>query len=217
MTDQPEDNQSAEREAPIREAHQKGDFSASASAAVGIYGPEVLGFLIAILKDEAVGSDVFSQFCEDLWTGLPNFRWECTFRTWAYTLARNAARRYLRSPHLKRNTQLSRDALAEVADKVRTSTISYLRSEVKQGVQRLRESLDEEDQALLILRVDRNLPWNDVARIMLDEDEGGGEGAAANAPPAAIARKAAALRKRFERVKDHLRELAKQQGLLEDG
>lgn len=204
-----------EREAPIRDAHRRGDFNASATAALEIYGPEVLGFLIAILKDEAVGSDVFSQFCEDLWTGLPSFRWECTFRTWAYTLARNAARRHLRSPHLKRNTQLSRDALAEVADKVRTSTISYLRSEVKQGVQRLRESLDEEDQALLILRVDRNLPWNDVARIMLDEGEG--EGASDTASPAAIARKAAALRKRFERVKDHLRELAKQQGLLQEG
>jgi len=215
VTDQPEDIQSVEREAPIRDAHRRSDFSASATAALEVYGPEVLGFLIAILKDEAVGSDVFSQFCEDLWTGLPSFRWECTFRTWAYTLARNAARRYLRSPHLKRNTQLSRDALAEVADKVRTSTISYLRSEVKQGVQRLRESLDEEDQALLILRVDRNLPWNDVARIMLNEGEG--EGASDAASPAAIARKAAALRKRFERVKDHLRELAKQQGLLQEG
>ena len=199
------------REAPIREAHRQGDFSASAARAVETYGPEVLGFLVAVLRDEAVGSEVFSQFCEDLWTGLPRFRWECTFRTWAYTLARNAARRHLRSPHLRRNAALSQEALAEVADRVRTSTVSYLRSEVKQGVQRLRESLDEEDQALLILRVDRNLPWNDVARIMLDE--GGG----ASATGSAIARKAAALRKRFERVKDHLRALARAQGLLEDG
>jgi RNA polymerase sigma-70 factor (ECF subfamily) len=217
VAENPEDAQGPspepEKEAPIRDAHRRGDFSSSATAAIELYGPEVLGFLIAILKDEAVGSDVFSQYCEDLWTGLPTFRWECTFRTWAYTLARNAARRHLRSPHLKRNTRLSRDALAEVADKVRTSTISYLRSEVKQGVQRLREALDEEDQALLILRVDRNLPWNDVARIMLDEaDHEGGSASAA-----VIARKAAALRKRFERVKDHLKDLARQQGLLEDG
>jgi len=200
------------REGPIREAHRQGDFSTSAARAVELYGPEVLGFLIAVLRDEAVGSEVFSQFCEDLWTGLPRFRWECTFRTWAYTLARTAVRRHLRSPHLRKNTPLSQSALAEMADRVRTSTVSYLRSEVKQGVQRLRESLDPEDQALLILRVDRNLPWNDVARIMLDEGDGGGVPSGA-----AIARKAAALRKRFERVKDHLRALARAQGLLEDG
>jgi RNA polymerase sigma-70 factor (ECF subfamily) len=179
----------------------------AATAAVEGYGPEILGFLVAILKDEPAASDVFSQFCEDLWNGLPNFRWQSTFRTWAYTLARHAAQRYLRAPHRRRNMPLSQQALAEVEQKVRTSTLSYLRTEVKEGVARLRESLDREDQALLILRVDRGLAWNDIAEIMLDE-----------APSReGIARKAAALRKRFERVKDHLKELAREQGLLEEG
>lgn len=194
-------------ETAIRGHHQRGDMGQAATAAVEGYGPEILGFLVAILKDEPAASDVFSQFCEDLWNGLPNFRWQSTFRTWAYTLARHAAQRYLRAPHRRRNMPLSQQALAEVEQKVRTSTLSYLRTEVKEGVARLRESLDREDQALLILRVDRGLAWNDIAEIMLDE-----------APSReGIARKAAALRKRFERVKDHLKELAREQGLLEEG
>src|SRR5262245_10828338 len=101
----PRGNPLAVSEAAIQDAHRRGDLPAAATAALELYGSEVLGFLIAILKDEAVGSDVFSQFCEDLWTGLPNFRWECTFRTWAYTVARNASRRHLRSPHHRRNTE----------------------------------------------------------------------------------------------------------------
>lgn len=208
-TNQPEGSpppQPSKLEIAIRGHHQSGDMSQAATAAIEGYGPEILGFLVAILKDEPAASDVFSQFCEDLWNGLPNFRWQSTFRTWAYTLARHAAQRYLRAPHRRRNLPLSQQALAEVEQKVRTSTLSYLRTEVKEGVARLRESLDPEDQALLILRVDRGLAWNEIAEIMLDEAPSGD----------GIARKAAALRKRFERVKDRLKELAKKQGLLEE-
>jgi RNA polymerase sigma-70 factor (ECF subfamily) len=201
-------------EADIQTAHKAGDLSKAATVAIDVYGSEVLGFLVAMMKEEAIASEVFSQFCEDLWTGLPTFRWECSFRTWAYALARNASRRYLRSPHVRKNTALSSDGLGEIAAKVRTNTASYLRSEIKSGVQRLRESLDPEDQMLLILRVDRDLSWTDVARIMLTEGEA--EGAPEVASDAAVGRKAAALRKRFERVKEELKRLAQTQGLLED-
>jgi RNA polymerase sigma-70 factor, ECF subfamily len=194
-------------ETDIHAHHRAGDMQKAASAAVEGYGPEILGFLVAILKDDTAASDVFSQFCEDLWNGLPEFRWQATFRTWAYTLARHAAQRYLRSPFRRRNMPLSQQALAEVEQRVRTSTLSYLRTEVKEGVARLRESLEPEDQALLILRIDRGLAWNEVAEILLDESPSRD----------AITRKAAALRKRFERVKDQLKTMAKKQGLLEEG
>ena len=62
----------------------------------------------------------------------------------------------------------------------------------------IRAELPEEEQTLLVLRVDRNLAWRDIACVLLGE--------AADADE--IQRKAATLRKQFERVKERLRELA---------
>jgi RNA polymerase sigma-70 factor (ECF subfamily) len=65
---------------------------------------------------------------------------------------------------------------------------------------RLRESLDPEEQTLLILRVDKGMAWEDVAEVLRADGE-----------PVAPA----ALRKRFERLKEKLGRLAREQGLIE--
>jgi RNA polymerase sigma-70 factor (ECF subfamily) len=69
-----------------------------------------------------------------------------------------------------------------------------MRTDVKQGVAKLRERLDPDDQTLLILRVDRDLSWREVADVM-----GLGE---------------PALRKRFERIKTRLREMAREEKIV---
>jgi RNA polymerase sigma-70 factor (ECF subfamily) len=140
---------------------------------------------------------VFSQFGEDLWTGLPGFRRASSFRTWAYTLAHHAAHRYRRDPLRKRGVALSEcpDVL-EMEERVRTTTLVHLRSEVKDRVRRLREKLEPDDQTLLVLRVDREMAWDEIAEILFagtDERE--------------RVKNAASLRKRFERIKDRLRAL----------
>lgn len=195
-------------ERDIRALSEQGEWKQAATVAIEGYGPELLGFVMALLRNETAASDVFSQVCEDLWSGLQGFRWQSSFRTWAYTITRHAAHRYLRSPHLRRNQPLADDEISKIADQVRSSTMNYLRSEVKEKVALIREQLDPDDQTLLILRVDRNLSWNEVAQVMLGEDEAHG--------PDAISRKSAALRKRFERLKDELRRLAKEHQLLEE-
>jgi hypothetical protein len=50
------------------------------------------------------------------------------------------------------------------------------------------------------------LPWDEVVEVMAGED--------GPIPSADRSRRAAALRKRFERVKEQLKQLAKDQGLL---
>lgn len=205
---QPEPTAQQRLEARVREHTDAGRYREGATVAIEGYGPELLGFVMAILRDETAASDVFSQLCEDLWSGLEGFRWQSTLRTWAYTIARHATQRYLRSPHLRRNRPLADEEISKIADRVRSSTINYLRSEVKEKVQQIRDTLDPDDQTLLILRVDRNLAWNEVAEIMLGEDEPHSSDA--------ISRKSAALRKRFERLKEDLKRLAKEHQLLED-
>jgi RNA polymerase sigma-70 factor (ECF subfamily) len=77
----------------------------------------------------------------------------------------------------------------------------YLRSEAKRRLEDLRAALDEEDRTLLILRVDRRMHWRDIAQVMADGVVDEGE----------LVRTAAKLRKRFERIKERLREYMREQ------
>lgn len=189
-------------EAEIRDRLAKGERDAAITVAIRGYGPELLGFLVATSRSDDVAAEIFSQLCEDLWTGILSFRGESSFRTWAYVLARHATYRHKRDPYRRRAVPLSaHSALSRLEAEVRKSTATHQRSEVRQAVARLRQELDPDDQALLVLRIDRRLPWDDVARVFA------GPGAAADD----LKRQAAALRKRFERLKASLRERARKE------
>ncbi len=202
------EEQRAALEAQIRGHCDAERWGAAATAAVKGYGPEVLGYLSAMSRSETDAAEVFSIFCEDLWKGLPNFRWESSFRTWAYTLARHALYRLSRDPHRRRERNMALSQSPEVfqiVQQVRTTTMIHLRTETKNKFTALRDQLEPDDRTLLILRVDRKLSWNEISRIMAEEEE-----------PTAdqIKRGAATLRKRFERAKERLRKLAAQQQLI---
>lgn len=176
----------------------------AATRIVETYGPELFGFLTHMLGNEGDAGEVFSQTAEDLWKGLGTFGFRCSTRTWLYVLGRHAASRYRRSPWHRRGTESRIQSLVDVA---RSRTKPWLRTEVKDKLGALRESLAEEDRALLVLRVDRDLPWEDVARIMLDGED----------PDAKrVARETDRLRKRFQLLKDELRRRASEAGLLDD-
>jgi len=164
-----------------------------------------MGFLMSMTRNETTASEVFSDFCEDMWRGLPSFRGEASFRTWAYTLARHAVYRRQRDPYRKRQVALSDHPDLEALEaRVRTTTLQHLKSEVREAVTRLREQLSPDDQALLVLRVDRNMSFQEVAVILsgapLEESE--------------RKKRAASLRKRLERLKQKLRAMAEAEGLL---
>ncbi len=140
---------SAEVEQRIRECVQQGDSEQAVTLGIRTYGPEIVGFLVATERDATIGAEVFSQFCEDLWRGIGTFRGDSSFRTWAYTLARHAGHRYHRDPYRRRGVALAQHPeLADLADKVRSSTLTHLKSEVRDAVSRLRDKLEPDEQAL---------------------------------------------------------------------
>lgn len=182
-------------EAAIRAPWEAGDFDAAMSRAVERYGDELFGFLVGLSGDRDRAGDVFSAMCERAWRALPRFRWESTVRVWMYTIARNEFRRAATSPRQHVPLSMAR-SVDEAVAKVRTGTAPHLRTDVKSEFARIREALDPEDHMLLGLRLDRGLPWNEIAQIM--GSEGGAD----------LTREAAALRKRYERLKVRLKELA---------
>lgn len=174
------------------------------------YGPEVLGYLIAVADRETDATEAFSLFCERVWRGLPTFRWEASFRTWAYVIARNELRRHLAGERRRgaRERPLAEvPAVEQVVDHVRSQTAAFLRTAVKDKFSALRSELSQLDRDVLVLRVDRGLSWNEVVEILSESTASDGS-----------ALTSAGLRKRLERVKKQLRTRAIEQGLLdEDG
>jgi RNA polymerase sigma-70 factor, ECF subfamily len=191
-------------EQEIRRAWEAGDYSAAATLAIERYGPEIFGVLAARLRSDADAADVFSLFAEFLWRGLPGFQWRSTLRAWAYRIARNAIARWAMASARKAARNLPMDGeLAEAVVRVRSSTLVHLKTEVKSEVRRLREELSEPDQMLLILRVDKDLEWAEVATALADDD----------LPADELKREAARLRKRFQVVTEKLRDLARERGI----
>jgi RNA polymerase sigma-70 factor (ECF subfamily) len=181
----------------------EGDHRRAATLAVRGFGPEILGFLHALHRDEDEAADVFSQFCEDLWRGLPRFERRASFRTWLYVLARHASSRQHRGQkRAGRREQRFGDCpeLEQVEQRLRTTTLSFLRSQARTRLTELRDALPVDDRALLILRVDRDLDWNELVRVFHEGEE---------LSPAMVTRESARLRKRYQLVKDRLRELVR--------
>jgi RNA polymerase sigma factor (sigma-70 family) len=186
------------------------DYKTTATIVLEAYGAEIYSFILAQFhgnRDQA--DDVFAGFREDFWRGLPKFQWRCSIRAWGYRLARNAGSRFRRAPQNRRarHVRLSEVSfLDELTERARTTTMPHLRSEVKDEFQRLREQLSEEERDLLVLRVDRDLAWRDVAYAMLPAGE--------PADDDRIRKLEGTLRQRFVDVKRRLKLFAKEAGIL---
>lgn len=193
----------------IRAAVEVGDHDQAATLAIELYGHEIFSFIGSQLREPHASGDAFSDFSELFWRTLPTFEWRCSLRTWMYLLARRALSRERRDAR-KRNrheTALSdAERLPQVVAQARTATALHLRTATKDRFQDLRAELSEEDQMVLVLRVDRGLSWAELAEVMLASDK---------PTSSQLATEAARLRKRFQLAKAQLRKRAEETGLVE--
>jgi RNA polymerase sigma-70 factor (ECF subfamily) len=201
---------SGDVENSVRSACVAGDVTGATTLALRAYGAEILGLLVATHHDRGIADEAFSLFAERFWKTLGDFEWKCSLRTWMYRLARNALidlQRQSNARYRKRIIPISEaDAIEELAVRIRTETYSALRSEKRSAFEELRAQLPEDDRLLLMLRVQRNLPWAEIARIFTASEE--------PEQKAVMDQESARLRKRFQLVKERLRKLAREAGLL---
>jgi RNA polymerase sigma-70 factor (ECF subfamily) len=172
---------------------------AAATAVIRSLGPQVLRYLRSLLRHEDAAAEAFSQWAENVWKGLSAFRGEGTVRGWCFRLAYNAALNLQNEAWRRRGERLATSAASQLADDLRTRTAVRVERQ-RQALDVLRESLSVEERSLLTLRIDQELPWADIAQAL-----------AAEGHPA----DPAALMKRFERLKERLARMAKEQGLLD--
>lgn len=182
----------------VQERLQARDLHGAATVAIRELGPAVARYLRGMLRSDADAADAFSDWAESLWAGIGTFEGRSSFRAWAFRLAFNSALDLSGRAHRARERRLATAEASALADEVRTTVFTYERR--RQRLDALRAELPADDQTLLFLRVDQQLPWDDVAGVLSTQ--------AAPVDPATV-------RKRFERLKEKLRKLADERGLLE--
>ena len=185
-------------DAALRALIAGGDLDRATADTLRTYGPELIGWLCSMLPGEADAHEAFSWMSEQLWKSLPRWEGRCSMRTWCYMLARHATVRIRTQSHQQREVLVS--AVPSIAHAVTHvwNTSRANAGRVQDVYAEIRNTLDDDEQTLLVLRVDRSLAWRDIAIVLLGEGASGDD----------IATKAASLRKQFERVKERLRTLA---------
>ncbi len=175
-----------------------GDPRAAATAVIETHGPAVLSYLRAVLRDDDLAADAFSLFAEWAWTAIAKFRGASSVRTWAFGIAWNASRRVRDDAWQRRRKRFRPGEASRLAADIVTQSVLRRETEADE-LDDLRKMLPIEDQNLLVLRLEQKLEWDDIAEVL------SAEGAAVTA---------SALRKRYERLKERIAQLARERGLV---
>jgi RNA polymerase sigma-70 factor (ECF subfamily) len=175
------------------------DYRAAATLLLTELGPDVLRVTFSRLRDETGAAEVFSEFAENVWKGLPSFEFRCSVRAWAFAVARNATHRYLARDERRRRASVPLSQLPELAvrvEAVRASTLDHLRTTRRDRVSELRSQLGEEDQLILTLHIDQRMSFPEIAYVTLGDT---------SAPEARVRTETDRVRKRFQLIKARLR------------
>lgn len=186
-------------ESEIRNAWDAGDFDGAMTRAFERYANELFGFLRGLSRDEAQADEAFSAMCERIWRGLPKFRWDSSFRVWAYRIARNEFLRTTRDVSRARKAiPISQiPSVSRIVAQVRSTTPVHQRADVHDRFAAARAQLEPDDLVLLGMRIEHQMPWDQIALVLAGDDE------------KPTTSEVAALRKRFERLKTKLRDIVR--------
>ncbi len=182
----------------IRDLVAGGDLRAAATAVIATHGPAMLSYLRAVLRDEDLAGDAFSVFAEAVWSAVGRFEGKSAVRTWAFGVAWHASQRVRNEAWQRHRERFRTGQASRLAADIRTQSAIRRDREADQLAE-LRKELTADDQNLLVLRLEHGLDWGEIAEVLSEEGE-----------PVT----AAALRKRFERLKERIAQLARERGLV---
>jgi RNA polymerase sigma-70 factor (ECF subfamily) len=181
-------------DAEVRDLVTSGRMREAGEVLLSRLSPELRSFLHLLLGNVALADEAHSGTCERLWRGLDAFRWECPLRSWSYIVARREANR-CRMRHARASAHETTLSKADQVAASRTSGTGKVSTGSADRIESMRASLSDEDRDLVVLRVERELAWKEIAAAFLEDDEANAE---------TIAREAARLRQRFHGIRVRL-------------
>ncbi len=184
-------------EEQIRELHAEGAFDRATAIAIKRYGSELQGWLANSVRDDTAAREIYSACLEQFWKALPQFRFEASIRTLLYRIARNATYRYFCGRQREDWVFDSQLVVRPVHD--RSETRPWFRTDVKNKLRDICERLTIKQRMVLTLRVEKQMSWTDIARVMNPGE--------AWITDETLRRESAALRQQFRRLKQELRKL----------
>jgi RNA polymerase sigma factor (sigma-70 family) len=167
------------------------------------FGDEIRAYLRARTSNRNSMEEVFAVFSEDVWKGLPRYRFQGQLRSWIYVLARNALARHIRGKQRWRSRHQAAE-LDELPLELRSSLPTQLASRAQ--LEPLLSQLTAADRSLLEQRLVEALPWREIALNFAQETGKTSE--------AELERESARLRKRLQLLLQALRARAADGGEL---
>lgn len=173
------------------------------SSPPGGHGDRIFGVLCRLARNGADADDAFGDFYLDVIKGIHTLRLDSNLGAWLYTVALNALRRRKKRDPRQHETADE----AKLRDVARKSTTTWRKEQEqrKEQLSDLLDELEEEDRAIVLLYSEGSLSWIAVAGIVSDPE--------GLLDEKALKKEAARLKKRYERAKEKLHELAKKRGL----
>ncbi|HEY0255258.1 MAG TPA: sigma-70 family RNA polymerase sigma factor, partial [Kofleriaceae bacterium] len=163
---------SDELDAKVRAYVARGQADRATEKILREYGDELARYLRSQVASEADAQEAFSRMSEELWKSLARFDGRCSVRTWCYMLARHSAI-YIRTlPRHQREQLVSSVPSVQQAATEMFSNSLVERAHEQEVYTEAKEALEPDDRTLLVLRIDRNLSWREIAVVLLGEDAG---------------------------------------------
>jgi len=132
---------------------------------VRLYGDEMFRFCVHTLANPADGEELAQEVLTAACRSLPRFRGRSTLRTWLYRVARNKLTDFYQRQGRGPRKTLPYETV-ELADSDPDAEAEMVLVQRRQRLARALSSLGPEDRQVLSLRVDQELPYAEIARIL---------------------------------------------------
>jgi RNA polymerase sigma-70 factor, ECF subfamily len=172
-------------ESEVRAHLEGGSVGGASRLCLEAYGAELFGLLLGVLEDAAVARRIYADVASQIASEIGDFHWRCSLRSWTYSLAHRKL--------ADRRRHLSGAGDDREGDSVRVPIDTE--PERSRDLESLQWELSEEDRELLILRIDRALPWSELCVISL-----GAGVIAEGGSPEALEREEERLRRRVDHI-----------------
>lgn len=130
---------------------------------VRAYQKQVYALCLRMVGDPGEAEDLTQEAFVKSWQGLEYYRYEAAFSTWLYRLTTNLCLDHLRRRKRQAALTAAWDEEAEYRDTALTPEEACLRREAYGELDAAMAALSPEDRALLVLRVVRELSYEEIA------------------------------------------------------